>query len=94
MIFSYVDDCVCWYNSEALGKWFADALGNRLHVKFLGYANWFMSIRINQVKDHPISVDQARYDTSIVAKYLYTTTVKTSTKFHKTTFPYDMIFTK
>ena len=53
-----------------------------------------MSIRISQLKDHSISVDQARYATSIVAKYLDTATVKVSTKFYKTTFPADMIFTK
>ena len=46
------------------------------------------------MKDHSISVDQARYDTSIVAKYLDTDTVKASTKFYNTTFPDDMIFTK
>ena len=39
-------------------------------------------------------MDQARYATSIVAKYLETSTVKVSTKFYKTTFPADMIFTK
>ena len=39
-------------------------------------------------------MDQARYATSIVAKYLDTATVKVSTKFYKTTFPSDMIFTK
>ena len=44
--------------------------------------------------DHSISVDQARYATYIVAKYLYTATVKVSKKFYKTTFPADMIFTK
>ena len=53
-----------------------------------------MSIRISQMKDHSISVGQARYDTSIVAKYLDNYTVETSTKFYKTTFPSDMIFTK
>ena len=53
-----------------------------------------MSIRISQMKVHSISVDQARYATCIVAKYLYTATVKVSTKFHKTTLPADMIFTK
>ena len=46
------------------------------------------------MKDHSISVDQARYDTSIVAKYLDTSTVEASTKFYKTTLPYDIIFTK
>ena len=39
-------------------------------------------------------MDQARYTTSIVAKYLYTATVKVSKRFYKTTLPYDMIFTK
>ena len=53
-----------------------------------------MSIRISKLKDHSISVDQARYATSIVAKYLDTTTVKVSNKFYKTTLPDDMIFTK
>ena len=39
-------------------------------------------------------MDQARYATSIVVKYLDTTTVKVSTKFYKTKFPSDIIFTK
>ena len=46
------------------------------------------------MKDHSISVDQARYTNYIVAKYLDTATVKASTKFYKTTLPYDRIFTK
>ena len=46
------------------------------------------------MKDHSISVDQAIYETSIVAKYLDTATVNTSTKFYNTTLPYDMISTK
>ena len=46
------------------------------------------------MKDHSITVDQDRYATSIVDKYLYTSTVNTSTEFYYTTFPYDMMFTK
>ena len=53
-----------------------------------------MSIRISKLKYHSISVDQARYATSIVAKYLDTATVRVSNKFYKTTLPADMIFTK
>ena len=62
-------------------------MGKIFHVKFLGYAHWFMSMRISQLKDHSISMDQARYATSIVAKYLDTATIKVSTKFYKTTLP-------
>ena len=78
-VLSYVEDCVYWYANEDLGKWIA---------------HWFMSIIISQLKYHSISVDQARYATSIVAKYLDTATVKVSNKFYKITLPSDMIFTK
>ena len=94
VVLSYVDDCVYWYTNEYLGRWFVDTLGNRFHVNFLGFAHWFMSIRISQLKDHSISVDQARYATSIVSKYLDTATVKASKNIYKTTLPSDMIFTK
>ena len=46
------------------------------------------------MKEHYIPVDQARYATSIVVKYLYTVTVKISKKFYKTNLPSDIIFTK
>ena len=91
---SYVDDCVYWYTNEDIGKWSVDTLRKIFHVNFYGYAHWFMSIRISHMKDHSISVDQARYATSIVAKYWDTATIKVSTTFYKKTFPADMIFTK
>ena len=91
---SYVDDCVYWYTNEDIGKWFVDILGKRFHVNLLGFAHWFMSIRISQLKYHSISVDQDRYATSIVAKFLDTATVKVSNKFYKTTLPADKIFAK
>ena len=74
------------------GLWIIEE--NIFHVNFLGYAFYFMSIIISHMKDHSISVDQARYATSIVAKYLDTATVKVSTKFYNTTLPADMIFTR
>ena len=46
------------------------------------------------MKDHSIPVYQVRYANYIVAKYMDTATVKTSTRFYKTTFPYDMILNK
>ena len=94
IVLSYVDDFFYWYKNEDLGKWFVDTLGKRLHVSFLGYAHWFMSIRVYQLKDHSISVDQDRYAASIVAKYLDTATVKVRKTFYNNTFPADMIYTK
>ena len=46
------------------------------------------------MKDHFISLYHGRYATYIVDKYLDTATVNKITKFYKTAFPYDMIFTK
>ena len=65
-VISYVDDCVYWYTSEALGKSFVGTLGKIFHLNFLGNSHWFMSIIIYQMNDHSISVDKARYATSIV----------------------------
>ena len=55
---------------------------------------FFMSIIISQKKYHLVSVYQDIYATYIVNNYLDTSTVKTRTKFYKTTFPSDIIFTK
>ena len=52
-----------------------------------------MYIRISQLKDHSISVDQTRHDISFAAKYPENYTIKNS-MFHKTTLSHDMIFTK
>ena len=72
VVLSYVDDCAYWYTPEVLGKRFLETLGNIFHVNFLGFAHWFILIMISKIKDHSIPVDQARYDTSIVAKYIDT----------------------
>ena len=58
-----------------------NTLGKRSHVKFLGYAHWFILIRVSQMKDNSISVYQDIYANYIVAKYLDTATVKTSKSF-------------
>ena len=93
-VLSYIDDCVYCYTSKAIGKWFVDSLGKICHVNLLGYAHWFMPIIISKMKDHYISVDEAIYAISIVAKYLDTATFKTSTNFYKTNLLAYIIFTK
>ena len=46
------------------------------------------------MKDHSISVDQAKYPTSIVAEYFDTAIVKVSTKVYNNKLTADIIFTK
>ena len=76
VVLSYVYDCLYWYTYQELENWFVDKLGNRLLMNFLVYAHWFMPIIISQLNDHYISVNQARYPTSVVANYLDTDTIK------------------
>ena len=94
VVLYYFDDCIYWYTSEAIRKWFVDTLVKIFNLNFLGFAHWFISISISQLKDHSISVDQAIYATSVMAKYLDTATFNTRTKFYKTIFQSGMIFTK
>ena len=61
VVLSYVDDCVYWYTNEDIGKLFVDTLGKIFHANFLGYAYWFMSIIISQLKDNSIYVDHSCY---------------------------------
>ena len=94
VVLSYVDDCVYWYTYEELGIWLLGTLGNIFHVNLLWYVNCFMYIRISKLKYYYISVNQDRYATSVVAKYLDNSRIKESSKFHKTTLYHDTIFTK
>ena len=71
-----------------------DTPGNIFHVNFLGYAHWFISVRISKLNKHSASVDHSSYDTSVVEKYLETSTIKEKSKFHKTTLTHDMILAK
>ena len=83
-----------WYTYEAILKRFVYTIGNILHMNFLVYVHCFMSIKISNMTDHSIPVYQAIYATSVVGKYLDPAKVKTSTDFHNTTLPSDIIFTK
>ena len=34
-VLSNFDECLYWYTSEEVGKWFVDALGKIFYVRFL-----------------------------------------------------------
>ena len=75
-------------------KCFLDTLGKRFNVHLLGFEHWFMSIIVSQLKDFSISLYQYIYANTIVAKYLYTSTVKKISKFYKINLKSDTVFTK
>ena len=71
-----------------------DTPGKIFHVNLLGYSYWCIFIRVSQSKDHCVLVDQARYATSVVEKYIDTATIKKTSNFNNAPLPNDMIFTK
>ena len=91
MVLSYVYDCVSWDTPEELGNCFVDVLEKIFHMNFIEYVPWFMYIMISQLRDYSISVDQARYATSVVSTYLDNSIIKYNYKFHKITSPRDII---
>ena len=76
VVLCFIDDCVYCYTYEELVNFFVDTIEKVLHLRFLGYAHWFLTIRISQDKDYFILVDQGRYATSVVENYLDTATIK------------------
>ena len=46
-----------------------DTLGKVFNMNFLGYAHWFISIRISQINEHSFSVNQDRYFTYVVETF-------------------------
>ena len=91
---SYVDYSIYWYTYEELGKWCVITLGKIFHMNFLGYENWFIFIKISQLRYQFFSVDQDRYDTYVVVNYLDTATIKESSNVCNTTSRHSMIFAK
>ena len=45
VVLIYVDNCVYWYTSEAIVKWFVENLERRFHVNLLGFSHWFIPIK-------------------------------------------------
>ena len=63
-------------------------------MNLLWYLHWFIPIRISHLKYYSISVEQARYNTAVVSKYIDTSTIEENPKYQKTTLPHDMMFTE
>ena len=40
VVLYYVEEWVYWYIYDEIVKWFVDKLGNRFHVRLLGYAHF------------------------------------------------------
>ena len=64
---TYVNDSLYfkWHSNDANKKAFKKAIGDKFKVDFMGYANWFLSVRIMQDAQRNISVDQSRYTKNI-----------------------------
>jgi hypothetical protein len=56
----------------------------------MGQAHWYLSMRINQLSNYDIKLDQSRYCKAIVKKYLDTAGTKRDLALHPTPLPLDL----
>jgi hypothetical protein len=69
-VLNAVDDQLYFATDPNLKEWFDKATAARFDVQFLGQANWYLQSRITQCADFSIVLDQSRYASLTLQKYL------------------------
>ena len=87
----YVDDLLYFGTSLDALKAFEEAIGKRFDLTLMGQAHWYLATRISQAANFNITVDQSRYCTSVVKRYLEKAGCKNVTRFHNTPLPSDFV---
>ncbi|MGH3053820.1 MAG: reverse transcriptase domain-containing protein [Gaiellaceae bacterium] len=72
ILLNYVNDMLYFSTDKQIETNFTTTLAQRFKVEFLGNAHWFLSLRINQLADYSIRVDQSRYAKAITHRYTNT----------------------
>ena len=65
-----VDDLLYFSNSSALRAKFEQDLTARFDVDLIGQAHWYLQSRVSQNADFSIGLDQARYSSLILSRFI------------------------
>ena len=90
-VLDYVDDMLYYGTSVETLKLFEAELKTRFDLDLMGQAQWYLATRITQHANFDITVDQSRYCTSLVKRYLDKAGCKNITRVHVTPLPLDFI---
>jgi len=90
-VLDYVDDMLYYGTSAETLKRFETELKARFDLDLMGQAQWYLATRITQHANFDITVDQSRYCTSLVKRYLDKAGCKNVTRVHVTPLPLDFV---
>ena len=94
MLLVYVDDSLYFSTSDDMIKDFRKSLSDRFEVGFMGYAHWFLSLRISQDKNYNITVDQDRYARMLTRRHLGDVVIESKARKHDRTLPDGFVASK
>ena len=65
-----VDDLLYFSNNPTMRTTFEATLQDRFDVDFIGQAHWYLQSRVSQNSDYSIELDQARYSSLILSRFV------------------------
>jgi hypothetical protein len=90
-VLNYVDDMLYYGTDLDRLRQFEEKLKARFNLELIGLAHWYLGIRINQLANYDIELDQSRYCAAIVKKYLDTAGAPKVERLHSTPLPLDFV---
>jgi hypothetical protein len=88
---NYVDDMLYYGNSDDLLLTFETQLSEQFNLETKGQAHWYLATRITQLASYDIILDQTRYCSSIIKKYLDSVGCKNVSRKHTIPLPCDFV---
>ena len=83
-ILSYVDEMLYYGADEDKLAEFEERLKARFNLETMGQAHWYLGTRINQLSNFDIELDQSRYCSALIKKYLENAGAPKVTRCHET----------
>jgi hypothetical protein len=90
-VLNYVDDMLYYCKDPVKLREFEEKLRARFNLELIGQAHWYLGTRINQLANYDIELDQSRYCTAIVKKYLDVAGAPKVDRAHSTPLPLEFI---
>jgi hypothetical protein len=90
-LLNYVDDMLYYGNSDDSLLPFETQLSERSTLETKGQAHWYLATRITQLASYDIILDQTRYCSSIIKKYLDSVGCKNVSRKHTIPLPCDFV---
>ena len=93
-LLNYVDDMLYFCTSESRRREFEKHVCKRFAVELKGRAQWYISMKLRQLNNYDIVIDQDRYVQSLLQRFLNTVRMPILDKKTSTPIPTDFVYSK